>query len=389
MKVGVRLTSIALLLTALCLGLAPRAVGCIYCKAVTPLYMEIQSAAIVVFGYVSKSSPAPDGVRGTSEFTIETVLKDPSGALKGKTSVTINRLLFANPKVKFLVLADLIQGQFDPYRSFVFNSDRVLKYLREAPRPPVTGQPTEVQKWLRYHFDYLGDPEAEIAQDAFGVWANATNAEVHAAASTLAAERVRQWLLDPKTPPERLSLYAHLLGACGTPADAELLKKLILNPDARMVSCMDGLLGGYIQLRPADGWKLAQDILANGRGFEQKHATLRVIKFYHSATGDLYKQPIGDCLATMLKSADLFDLAVEQLRQWKMWQYSAEILNAFGTETAKAPMTQRAIVRYALSCPGPAGKELIAKLKKADAKTARMVHDVEEELPGFDEPIKR
>src|SRR5262249_5437395 len=145
-------------------------------------------------------------------------------------------------------------------------------YLRGAPPQPQPGQTAAAQKWLAYHFQFFDDPEPRIAHDAFNVWATATNAEVSAVAPTLSAERLRKWLLDPKTPPERLSLFAHLLGACGTPDDAELLRKLILHPDERMAACIDGLLGGYIQLKPAEGWKLAQEILASSdRPFTQKH----------------------------------------------------------------------------------------------------------------------
>jgi hypothetical protein len=384
-----RLALILALTQATWLASALATGACDYCNPGIPLHKEFQLCSIVAFGHIARSTPALEAGRGTSELYLEAVLKDQAGALKDRTTVVIHKFLPPNPKVKFLVLAEMIQGQFDPFRSFVFGSDRVLKYLREAPPPPRSGDSAAAQKWLRYHFEYLADPEPEIAKDAFNVWASATNAEVHAAAPGLPPERLRQWLLDPKTPVDRLSLYAHLLGACGSTSDAELLRNLIQHPDERMAACIDGLLGGYIQLQPAEGWKLAQELLADpDRPFTQKHLTLRMLRFYHSATGEQYLKPITQCLGIMLKSASLFDLAVEQLRQWKLWQYTDEILQAFGSEKAKAPMTQRAIVRYALSCTQPAGKEFVSRLKQGDPKTARMVQDVEEDLVLFEEPIK-
>src|SRR5262245_32924093 len=174
---------LAFLLAALGVGLAACASGqaCDVCpKGRTPLSAEFAAAPVVAFGHVSKSQLANDSIRGTSEFVIDAVLKDSPGALAGKSAVTINRFVQPSPKTKYLVLADVVGGQFDPYRSFTFESDRVLKYLKEA--PPAGTASEAAAKRLRYHFAFLNDAEPEIAADAFNVWATATNKEVSEAA---------------------------------------------------------------------------------------------------------------------------------------------------------------------------------------------------------------
>lgn len=378
------------LLALACLGIAiaiaaPAADGCVICTTKgNPLHREFALAPIVAFGYVSKSQLGADGVRGTSELQLEAVLKDSGGALKGKNSVTVYRYVPPNPKIKYLVLADVVGGQVDLYRTFTFSSDRVVAYLKGAPTPPAPGG--DARKWLLYHFDFLNDAEPEIAADAFNVWANATNQEVSAAAAGLPPEKLRNWLLDPKTPPERLGLYAFLLGACGKETEADLLRRLIQHPDERVAPCMDGLLGGYISLRPAEGWKLAKELLADPhRPFTQKHATLRILRFFHSVDAAKNLEHIADCLAILARDPNHLDQAADQLRQWKLWGSTDELLQAFGTEKAKAPISKRALVRYAISCPQPAAKRFIEELKKKEPK---LVADVEEELPLFDEPIK-
>lgn len=346
----------------------------------TPLYRELPNAPIVVFGHVARAQLLPDNIRGTSELHVEALLKDTTGKLKGKSGVTMYRYLPPNPNIKFLVLAELIGGQFDPYRSFQFSSDRVLGYLKNAPKE------TDPQALLRYAFDFLNDGEPEIAGDAFAIWANSTNQDVQAVASKLAPEKLRSLLMDGKTPAARLGLFAYLLGACGKETDAELLRKLIAQPDERFAPAMDGLLGGYIQLRPAEGWKLAKEILASPeRPFTQKHATLRMLRFYHSAARPEHLKEIIECLGILVQNPGMLDLAIDQLRQWKLWNHTPAILKAFESDAAQSIMTRRSIVRYALTCPDPAAKDFIGKLKKSDPK---LVDEVEADLPLFDEPIK-
>ncbi len=104
------LAVLAVLASLACL--APPSAACIICYGTksNPMHVEFALAPIVVFGHISKSAPSPDGVRGKSEFALEATLKDAQGAIKGKSAVTIHKLIAANSKIKFLVLADIIGG---------------------------------------------------------------------------------------------------------------------------------------------------------------------------------------------------------------------------------------------------------------------------------------
>jgi hypothetical protein len=215
---------------------------------------------------------------------------------------------------------------------------------------------------LLYYFKFLGDSDPDIAADAFKEWAIAGNREVGIIADRLPADVLRNWLLDPRTPANRLGLYAFLLGSAGTEQDAELLRRLIIATDDRTAQALDGLLAGYIRLKPQEGWNLTAAVIADPRRpFVQKHAVLRLLRFYYGYLGDQVRPQIIRCAALMLEQPDVQDLMVDQLHAWQIWDLTDKVLALFPKATA--PITRRAITRYALLCPMPQAKQFVAALR--------------------------
>src|SRR2546422_471192 len=121
MKSSLRLFSLLAGFAFLAFSVPNRATGCDICalgRGTTPLSKEIPSAPIVVFGHITNARPAADGINGRSDFHVETILKDEPGFLKGKSSLTILRYVPPDPKLKFLLIASVREGQVDVYRSF-------------------------------------------------------------------------------------------------------------------------------------------------------------------------------------------------------------------------------------------------------------------------------
>jgi hypothetical protein len=342
-----------------------------------PFSFEIAQAKAVVFGVVTSARLAADGRGGTSELRIDAVLKGQD-QLKGRQTLTLPRYVPPDQKVHFLLFLDVVKGQFDPYRGLPFPSNRVVKYLAEAPAVDAQAKAEVRAERLLYYFQFLNDPEPEIAADAFKEWASATNQEVGLVAGRLSADKLRAWLLDRKTQPARLSLYAYLLGACGNDRDAELLRRMVQNPDERSGTAIDGLLAGYIRLRPAEGWHLAEAVAGDAkRPFTQRHAVLRMLRFAYGYQPNETRDHLLRCVGLMLRQDDLLDLAVDHLRQWKLWNLTGEVLRLYGQPAADAPITKRAIVRYALSCPLPEARKFVAELRQREPE---LVADVQESL---------
>src|SRR5262249_42101806 len=154
----------------------------------------------------------------------------------------------------------------------------------------------------------------------------------------LAPDKLRAWLQDDKTPAGRLGLFAFLLGTCGNEKDAALFRSLLLKPTERTAPAIDGLLGGYIQLRPREGWDLAVALLRDERKpFMERFAVVRTLRFYHAWQPAASRDEVIRCLRVTLDQGDLADLAIEDLRRWQLWDLTAAVLAQYGKKSHDAP----------------------------------------------------
>jgi hypothetical protein len=330
-------------------------------------------ARLILYGTLE--NPRLVGGNGETDLRIETVLK-PDPFLKGAKVVTIPRYVPIDPKepTRFLVFCDVFNDKLDPYRGVPVKAKDAVAYLDGALRL----DPKDRTAALLYYFRYLEHPDKELANDAFLEFAKANDREIGQVAPRLAPERLRTWVKDPETPINRLGLYAFLLGACGGDTDAALLRGLLEAPDERATSALDGILGGYVQLRPREGWDLAQALLRDDKKpFPVRYAVLRTLRFYHGWKPDETREQVRRGLAAALPEGDLADLAVEDLRRWQMWDLTADVLALYGRKSHAAPIMRRAILRYALSCPRPEASAFVTERRREDPG---LVKEVEESL---------
>lgn len=359
--------------------------ACLLCSSQGhPLSKEMNDAKLVVFGRIIDARLGADGIKGTSDFQIETLLRGDRSAIKdGK--IVLPRYVPPVPGVKYVIFLDVSQGQFDPYRSIVCTSDRLVQYLKKMPTLTGAGTPAERQARLKYVFDYFQDSEPELAADAYKEWSVATNQDVAAVAGQMDADKLRRWIMDPKTPNHTLALFSYLLGASGQQADLVLLQKLALSPpEERYSAALDGILAGIQRLDREQVWTIARTILTDTRrSFTERYAVLRFLRFqYVVDRNHAYKQIVA-CFDPILDQPEMMDLAIEQLRQWQCWEHQVKVIKKYESSANQAPITKRAIVKYALKCPGENARLFIARIRQQDAD---FVRDVEESLELLEKP---
>jgi hypothetical protein len=308
-----------------------------------------------------------------SELVLNSILRS-NPFLKGKTFLTLPRFYPVND-AKLIVFCDLDKGKIDPYRGVPIKGASAVDYLKKA----LALNKKDVVGNLAFFFRYLNDADPEVSRDAFLEFAKTGDQDIARAAPKLSADKLRTWLKDAKTPPERLSVYALLLGACGKEADAKLLRELLDRKEERYTNAADGLLGGYMHRKPKEGWDLAFAILRDGRKpLTLRLAVLRVLRYYHGAQPRESRANVLKAMGVVLAQGELADLAVEDLRQWQMWDLTRPILALYGKKGFDAPLMQRAILRYALCCKATAeSKDFLAKRRAAEAE---VVKEVEESL---------
>src|SRR5262249_50834880 len=269
-------------------------------------------------------------------------------------------------KAPFLIFCDVFKGKIDPYRGIpVLEGSDIVKYLQGALR--VKDKP--ISDRLRYFFDYLDNRDMEISTDAYKEFGNADYKDYRDMAHDLPADKIAGWLEDPNTPAFRHGLYASMLGHCGKEKHAELLHKMLTDPTKVAGSGVDGMLAGYTMLKPKAGWAFIRDILKDpSKEFLQRYAALRAVPlFLESRPGLLPKKDMVDAVCLLLQQGDIADLAIEDLRKWGRWEVADKVLGLFGKKDHDTPIVQRAILRFALTCPNqPRAKELVNDLRKRD-----------------------
>lgn len=342
------------------------------------LRQELGRARFVLYGRLANARLNPKdplGASGTTDLLIEEVLKtDP--AVAGKKVIELPRYVPLNPKapIHYVVFCDVYNGKLDPYIGLEVKSGALVDYLRGV----LTLGARDRTQSLLYYFNYLDHRDAEIAADAFLEFAKATDPEIGQVANQLNPEKLRKLLQDPLTPTWRIGLFAFLLGACGGPPDANFLHQLMQRPTQNTAGALGGLLGGYIELRPREGWELTRKLLADGhRPFSERLSVLGTLRFYHGWKPNDVKSEVITGLGVLLPQGDIADLAIEDLRRWQYWDLTPAVLSQFGKKSHDAPIMKRAIVRYAITCPRAEAVEFMDKLRKQDPE---LVKDVEEGL---------
>ena len=317
-----------------------------------------------------------NGTTTSTDFHITEVLR-PDPVIKDKKVIKLPRYLPADPKnpPKFLLFCDVFKGEIDPFRGVPVRSADAAGYVKKA----MALDPKQRAANLAFFFRYLEHPDKEIAQDAFLEFAKATDQDIGQAARKFSPAKLRDWLKDPGTPPERLSVYALMLGACGGASDADFLAKLLRETGERYVNAYDGILGGYMHLRPREGWDIALATLKDGRKpLPVRLAVVRTLRFYHGWQPKESRANVLKGLSAMISQGELADLAVEDLRRWQMWDLTREVLALYGRRGYDAPLMRRAIVRYALCCKDEdAARAFVAERRRLEPD---LVKEVEESM---------
>jgi hypothetical protein len=344
------------------------------------LTSEVGQASMVLFGTLKNAKLDPNGGfnDGTTDLVIETVIKSHE-TLGDKKVITLNRYVptDGDSKFKFLVFCDVFKGKVDPYRGMQVKADSdIARYLTGA----LKIKDKDINTRLRYFFDYLDDPDVEVSNDAYKEFGNAGYADYRDMAKTLPPDKIAGWLRDPNTPSFRFGLYASMLGHCGKEEHAKLLRSLLDDPEKRVSSGLDGILAGYTLLKPKEGSEYLNGILKDAsKDFTLRYAALRTVRFFwDSRTDVLTRKELLPGVCELLEQADIADLAIEDLRKWQQWQVADKVLGLKDRPSHNVPIIRRAILRFALSCPGnAAASTYVAEMRKKDA---RMVSDAEELL---------
>jgi hypothetical protein len=388
-----RILSLAIVLIV-CLLLVSPGGACPFCGMQGPtLTGEVGQSKMVLYGTLANPDQKANNGDGATDLAVETVIKNELAGHKDNPlagdnkTVRLARYLptqAEDAKYRYLVYCDVFKGKIDPYRVLpVLKDGKMAEYLLGA----LKHKDESIGKRLRFFFDYLDSPDLEISNDAYKEFGNADYKDYRDMAKDLPAARIVKWLENEKTPAFRYGLYASMLGHCGTEKEAAVLRKMLDEPAKRLGSGVDGMLAGYVMLKPKDGWAYTFAILKDGKKeFMLRYAALRAVRFLWDSRPDLVsKKELKEGMGVLLEQNDIADLAVDDLRKRCCWDMTARVLALRDTKAYEVPIVRRSILRFALGCKDnekDASKKAaaVAYVEEQRKKDAQMVADAEELL---------
>jgi hypothetical protein len=335
----------------------------------------MEGAKLVAYGTVTVKPNDKPGALGTAELNIRHVLKSHP-ALGARKVLELPNFQVRKEDLRdpppFLCFFDVVNGRLEWVGGRQVKSAAIIQYLTGA-RAPLAKNRSQA---LLYYFRYLDHAEEVIASDAFLEFAKSETDEISQAARHLPRDQVRRLLESPTTPGERLSLFAFLLGFCGGESDAKYLQSLIEQPSKRTTSALDGILKGYILLRPKQGLEIAFAILSDPhRCFEERYSAILTLRVFRAWKPHEMRADVLRGLAIVLGEGDLADMAVEDLRSWRWWDLTPRVLALYGKKTHAQPIVRRSIIRYALVCPRPEAQHFAERMRREDPELIRELEE--------------
>jgi len=362
------------------------AFACPFCTAGgTTLVSEVAQADFILYGTLSNAQRDPNDPtsfnKGTTDLTIEMVIKSHD-IIKDKKKITIPKYLQQEPgkEYKWLIYFNVVNGQIDPYRGEQFAADSKLpEYLKGA----IDIRQKDSATRLHYFFNYLESPDLTISSDAYGEFAMADYKEIREVAPKLPAELIVKWLKDPNTRGSRFALYGLILGHCGKPSDAKAIRELLDDKERALSSGLDGVVTGYIMLNPKEGWQYLIGLIKDQtKDFPVKYAALKTVRFFWEFRSDLIpNSQVLEAMKPLLDNPDIADMPIEDLRKWKVWEFTPVVLSYANKESHNTtPIINRAILKFAIAAAAmdPKNTTAVEFVKAARAKDSKKVEFLEE-----------
>lgn len=341
----------------------------------TSLTFEYAQADVVAYGRLANPMFTNKAGSGTTEFHFDQIIKDDPKAPKQKMMMVPRYLPILDPKAppRYVMFFRTSKDGLQLTAGKEVANKAALDFVAELNR--LRNQPDKMLVHAARHFD-AADPI--VADEAFMVFAKASDSLIAEHAGKLAPVNLRKLVKDPDLESERLSLFTYLLGACGNNDDAELLGALAKSPQPRHYKSYEGILAGYITIRPKEGWAVAQGMLRDSKqNFLLRYATLRTLRFYYNADAKAHGPQVMQGIASALAQADIADIAIEDLRRWKRWDHAKLVVACWDKESHQSPITRQSIVRFALACPEADARAFVERARRQDPQ---LVKQMEEEL---------
>ena len=377
---------VALLGIGMLVGQARQVLACPFCSAVSLTFAQeiAQSQAAAIVRLVEPPpagalSPRAEGPLPKGKFAVVETIKGADliteAGHSGTDGTPIETILLEEKPVGTLFLLMGIEPPKLVWSSPIPVSERAVHYLRKLSALPEKGPDR-----LAFFQQHLEDPDETLARDAYDEFAVAPYADVRGLADRMDPTQLLGWIENPKVQANRRRLYATMLGACGTKADAERIGAILANKDlgpekAEIRSGLDALIACYVTLRGPDGLDLIDELFLNRRGreipFTETYAAVMALRFLGEESQSVPRDRVLASLRLLLAEPKLADLVIADLARWQDWSVIDRLVELFEKAEADNIFVREPIVNYLRACPLPQAAAAIAKLETIDPEAVR------------------
>ncbi len=346
-----------------------RAIACPFCSALAPTISDdLETSSAAVLTTCASVSKDKDGFHVYRMRVVEIIKGGPELA---KTIIEV-------ASIDELLNGELAEG--DLFWHVGFGEDSIqwvfpkpmsceaTAYLRGLSDLPDRG-PGRLEYFLRH----LRHADDIVATDAYNEFAEATLDDIGALSDRLDREWVISQLRDASVPVHRRRLCWTFLCQCGTAADAGLFDELLRKRenDATFDPGMDAAMGCFISLsgEPALA-RIERDYLSNpDASYLDTFAAIGAIRVHGTELKVLSRERLAAALRHVLNQPALADLVIPDLARWEDWSAIDRVAELFEEANEETRFVRPVAVLYLKTCPLPAARVSLEKLREIDPKT--------------------
>ncbi len=226
-------------------------------------------------------------------------------------------------------------------------SPSAIRYVTESPSPDIA-----IDKRLEYFAKFVESEESAVSADAFSEFANALDELTFRLPATLRPAQIRRWLLDPKTPVRRVAVFGVMLGLCGGPEDADVLKRRIADPDDDHRFGIEGVMAGYLLLNGESALTFLESTkLADPKASdEETYAAVLAIRYLRRhGNGKIAPDRLNAAMKLLLDKPMFIESAVIDLARAKDWTLHERLMHVYRVAGDDDRPQKRAIIQYMIA----------------------------------------
>ncbi len=339
--------------------------ACPFCSAVSQtLRQEMAAMDAVVIASAAQSGATRNPDTGEIEMKIEKILKGDSLVSVGES---VQAIYYGEVEVgrRFM-----LSGVDPPNMQW---SCLPLSEAAEAYVIKITQLPDDPLERLKFHYDYLQDPDSMLSRDAYDEFAITPYPVIQSMKSKMDHDKLVEWIKDPEMSTDRKRLYLTMLGVCGTEVDVAMLEQMLRSTQKSTRGGLDALIACYLTLAGEKGLPLVNELFLNNQQapYADTYAAIMAVRFHGTEGNVIPRSALVESLHHVLDRPDLADLVIPDLARWNDWTQIDRLTELFIKADSNNNWVRVPVVNYLRACPLPEAKTAIKKLEEVDPESVR------------------